>query len=58
MVLGGGDYLGRNPNVPNAKAVLMGSEAKILADATLNGDGGKVILWSDEYTAFFGRITV
>jgi filamentous hemagglutinin family protein len=57
QVLVGGDYLGKNPDVPNAKAVVMGSEAKILADAKVSGDGGKVILWSDEYTAFFGDIT-
>jgi filamentous hemagglutinin family protein len=57
QVLVGGDYLGKNPDVPNAKAVVMGSEAKILADAKVSGDGGKVILWSDEYTAFFGGIT-
>jgi filamentous hemagglutinin family protein len=55
-VLVGGDYLGKNPNVPNAKATVMGSEAKIIADATSSGDGGKVILWSDEYTGFYGDI--
>ncbi|NBU71159.1 MAG: hypothetical protein EBS53_06860, partial [Bacteroidetes bacterium] len=53
----GGDYLGKNPNVPNAKAVVLGSDGKIFADATLNGDGGKVILWSDEYTGFYGNIS-
>jgi filamentous hemagglutinin family protein len=56
-VLVGGDYLGKNPNVPNAKATVMGSEAKINADATANGDGGRVILWSDEYTGFYGNIS-
>jgi hypothetical protein len=56
-VLVGGDYLGKNPNVPNAKATVMGSEAKITADATANGDGGRVILWSDEYTGFYGDIS-
>jgi len=56
-VLVGGDYLGKNPNVPNAKATVMESDAKIISDATANGDGGRVILWSDEYTAFFGDIT-
>ncbi|NDB96236.1 MAG: hypothetical protein EBZ78_08770, partial [Verrucomicrobia bacterium] len=56
-VLVGGDYLGKNPNVPNAKATVMGSEAKIVADATANGDGGRVILWSDEYTGFYGNIS-
>ncbi|NBV87719.1 MAG: hypothetical protein EBS01_15945, partial [Verrucomicrobia bacterium] len=30
---------------------------KILADATVNGDGGRVILWSDEYTGFYGDIS-
>ena len=56
-VLVGGDYLGKNPNVPNAKAVVLGSEAKIIADATSNGNGGRVILWSDEYTGFYGEIS-
>jgi filamentous hemagglutinin family protein len=56
-VLVGGDYLGSNRDIPNAKAVAMLPDAKISADARENGDGGKVILWSDEYTGFFGRIT-
>ena len=56
-VLVGGDYLGKNPNVPNAKATVMGSEAKIIADATSSGNGGRVILWSDEYTGFYGDIS-
>jgi len=56
-VLVGGDYLGKNPNVPNAKATVLGSEARIIADATSNGNGGRVILWSDEYTGFYGNIS-
>ena len=56
-VLVGGDYLGSNRDVPNAKAVAMLPDAKISANARENGDGGKVILWSDEYTGFFGKIT-
>ena len=55
-VLVGGDYLGKNPEVPNAKAVVMTSDSVIRANATGNGDGGKVILWSDEYTGFYGEI--
>ena len=55
-VLVGGDYLGKNPKVPNAKAVVMTSDSVIRANATENGDGGKVILWSDEYTGFYGEI--
>ncbi|NDB95326.1 MAG: hypothetical protein EBZ78_04095 [Verrucomicrobia bacterium] len=56
-VLVGGDYLGKNPDVPHAKAVVMAPMAEIRADATAKGDGGKVILWSDDYTGFFGEIT-
>ena len=56
-VLVGGDYLGKNPNVPNAKAVVLGSDARIISDATSNGNGGRVILWSDEYTGFYGDIS-
>jgi filamentous hemagglutinin family protein len=56
-VLVGGDYLGKNPNVPNAQAVVLGSEARIISDATSNGNGGRVILWSDEYTGFYGDIS-
>lgn len=56
-VLVGGDYLGINPNVPNADAVVMLPDAKISANARENGDGGKVILWSEDYTGFFGKIS-
>ena len=57
QVLVGGDYLGKNPEVPNAKAVVMAPTAEIRADAKISGDGGKVILWSDDYTGFFGEVT-
>jgi filamentous hemagglutinin family protein len=69
-VLAGGDYLGgRTPSadlkdlakqetepVKNAKATVMADTAEIKADATVNGDGGKIILWSDEYTGFYGDL--
>jgi filamentous hemagglutinin family protein len=57
QVLVGGDYLGKNLEVPNAKAVVMAPTTEIRADAKVNGDGGKVILWSDDYTGFFGKVT-
>jgi hypothetical protein len=69
-VLVGGDYLGgQTPSadlknlarqeaepVKNAKATVMADTAEIKADATVSGDGGKVVLWSDEYTGFFGDL--
>src|SRR5690606_30157499 len=51
-----GDYLGRNPEVPNATRALIGTDAVLRADALENGDGGKVIVWADGDTAFHGRI--
>jgi len=56
-VLVGGDYLGSNPDVPNAQRTVLAPEARIAANATDRGDGGKVILWSDEYTGFYGAIS-
>ena len=54
-VLIGGDYLGTG-DLPHADIVIMDSDAYIYANANDHGDGGKVILWSDEATAFYGNI--
>lgn len=56
-VLIGGDYQGRNPAVPNAAATYMSADSTITADAVTTGNGGKVILWSDESTRAYGSIT-
>jgi filamentous hemagglutinin family protein len=56
-VLVGGDYQGKNTEVYNAQAVVMAPEARIAADALTSGNGGKVILWSDAYTGFYGDIS-
>lgn len=53
----GGDYQGANPDVQNAKAVYVDAGARILADATVRGDGGRVIVWSDDMTRMHGRIS-
>jgi filamentous hemagglutinin family protein len=54
-VLIGGDYKGQGA-VPNAQRVYVSPEATIRADALTLGNGGKVILWSDEATRFYGQI--
>ncbi|HYE40303.1 MAG TPA: filamentous hemagglutinin N-terminal domain-containing protein, partial [Ramlibacter sp.] len=53
----GGDYQGGNAAVPNAKRVYMDADARIEADATGRGDGGRVIVWSDEFTRMQGNIS-
>ncbi|MFZ9229664.1 MAG: filamentous hemagglutinin N-terminal domain-containing protein, partial [Prochlorococcaceae cyanobacterium] len=55
-ILIGGNYLGQGPE-PNAKQVLIAAGAEVRADATELGDGGRVIVWSDERTEFHGLIS-
>lgn len=56
-VLIGGDYRGANPDIRNADAVYVSPSASIHADATISGDGGKVILWGNKSNLFGGAIT-
>jgi len=56
-VLVGGDSQGSNPEVQNAFRTYFGPDAVIRADARINGDGGKVILWSEDATRAYGTIT-
>uniref|UniRef100_UPI0035B19B1B two-partner secretion domain-containing protein n=1 Tax=Methyloversatilis sp. TaxID=2569862 RepID=UPI0035B19B1B len=55
-VLVGGDWQGANPLVRNSRVSWVGSGARLLADALLEGDGGKVVVWADEASAFHGNI--
>ena len=56
-VLVGGDYQGCDPGVHNARRTYVGPEATISADATQAGDGGRIIVWSDEKTGFYGSLS-
>ena len=56
-VLVGGDYQGKNADVQNATATYIGANAQISADATDSGNGGKVIIWADDITRYFGEIS-
>ncbi|MBS0261452.1 MAG: hypothetical protein JSS02_05800, partial [Planctomycetes bacterium] len=56
-VLVGGDQHGANPLVREADRTYFGANASIHADALWQGDGGKVVLWSNEATWFEGQIS-
>jgi filamentous hemagglutinin family protein len=56
-VLVGGDFQGINPEVQNAFRTYVGPAATIKADAVISGDGGKVIVWSDDTTRAYGKIS-
>lgn len=51
----GGDLLGGG-DLPRARAVLMDEASTIRADATVRGDGGRVIVFSEDLTAIEGEI--
>ncbi|MBI2509904.1 MAG: filamentous hemagglutinin N-terminal domain-containing protein, partial [Betaproteobacteria bacterium] len=63
-VLVGGDFQGRpalsavdgNP-IQNARRTYIGPNATITADAVQSGDGGKVIVWADGDTRYYGNIS-
>ncbi|WP_074173734.1 two-partner secretion domain-containing protein, partial [Caballeronia calidae] len=54
-VLVGGDYQGKGV-LPHAQVTYMDPTAVIDASAQTQGAGGRVVLWSDQATGFFGRI--
>lgn len=53
----GGDFQGKNPDIQNAYRTYVGAEATIAADALTSGDGGRVIVWSDDTTRYYGGIS-
>ncbi|NJL01785.1 MAG: CHAT domain-containing protein [Spirulinaceae cyanobacterium SM2_1_0] len=52
----GGDYLGQG-DIPNAQQLFVDANANIFANAGDVGDGGRIILWSDDTTSFYGNIS-
>lgn len=56
-VLVGGDFQGKNAEVPNAYRTYFGTDASIKTDAVTTGNGGKVIVWSDDATRAYGTIS-
>ncbi|MFB2892056.1 glycosyltransferase, partial [Aerosakkonemataceae cyanobacterium BLCC-F50] len=52
----GGDYQGKG-TLPNASLTFVSKDATISADSLISGNGGKVIVWADKATRFYGSIT-
>ncbi|MFN0132041.1 MAG: filamentous hemagglutinin N-terminal domain-containing protein [Phycisphaerales bacterium] len=52
----GGDYQGQG-TTRRAEAAYVAPTASIFAEATDNGNGGTVIVWSDRFTNFLGHIS-
>ncbi|MGB3403135.1 MAG: CHAT domain-containing protein [Microcoleaceae cyanobacterium] len=52
----GGNYRGGS-DLPAANQVIINSNTQIIADALQTGNGGEVIIWSEDLTQFFGQIS-
>ena len=57
QILVGGDFQGKNAAVQNASRVYVDADARLQADAIQSGDGGKVVVWADENTRFYGSLS-
>ncbi len=53
----GGDYQGANARIRNASQTMVGSGASIASNALSLGDAGRIILWSDGTTGFYGNLS-
>ncbi|MDY6782339.1 MAG: filamentous hemagglutinin N-terminal domain-containing protein [Cyanobacteriota bacterium] len=51
----GGDYRGQDESL-NASRTVVSEDTAIRADAVDEGDGGRVIVWAEETTGFYGTI--
>lgn len=56
-VLVGGDYQGKNDAVYNSRTTYVAEGATMKADALQQGDGGKVVVWANDLTRYYGSIS-
>ena len=55
-ILVGGDFHGTNASIHNASQTVVDKNATLNASAVRTGNGGKVVVWSNEGTQFSGLI--
>ncbi|MCK5648324.1 MAG: filamentous hemagglutinin N-terminal domain-containing protein, partial [Gammaproteobacteria bacterium] len=55
-ILLGGNFQGKG-EVQTAEKTEISKDVEIKADAVMDGDGGKVIVWSDKKTSFKGKVS-
>lgn len=54
-ILIGGDFQGKNVEIPNAERVYIGPQASVCVSGKDFENGGTIILWSEEGTQFYGK---
>jgi filamentous hemagglutinin family protein len=53
----GGGFRGADTSISNAKRTYIGEAATLRADGGQTGNGGKIAVWSDEVTRFYGDLS-
>ncbi|WAC21837.1 filamentous hemagglutinin N-terminal domain-containing protein [Luteolibacter sp. SL250] len=53
----GGGYQGKDTSITNAKTTRIEKGAVVKADATVDGDGGRIIFWADNTTTYQGHLS-
>ncbi|RYD32442.1 MAG: filamentous hemagglutinin N-terminal domain-containing protein, partial [Verrucomicrobiaceae bacterium] len=53
----GGGYQGKDSSITNAKNTRIEKGAVVKADATVDGDGGRIIFWADNTTTYQGHLS-
>ncbi|NER20834.1 MAG: filamentous hemagglutinin N-terminal domain-containing protein [Symploca sp. SIO1C2] len=56
-ILVGGDYQGNTVGAENALKTFVNYATTLQADGLQDGDGGRIIVWADETTGFYGEIS-
>jgi hypothetical protein len=56
-VLVGGGYQGHDTRLSNSQTTLVAAGAQLKADATVQGDGGTVVVWADGATRYEGSLS-
>ncbi|HZV94087.1 MAG TPA: filamentous hemagglutinin N-terminal domain-containing protein, partial [Caldimonas sp.] len=56
-ILVGGDRQGANPAIRDAQTTDIDAATTLRADADAAGNGGKVVVWSDQSTVFLGKLS-
>ncbi|OYP35811.1 beta strand repeat-containing protein [Rhodopirellula sp. MGV] len=57
QILIGGDYQGQGETIANAERTFVATNVAIRADAIHQGQGGKVIVWANDWTRYYGQIS-
>lgn len=53
----GGGFQGKDTRISNSEQTTVAAGAQIMADATVSGNGGNIVVWANENTAVHGSLS-